>query len=805
MTMKKLIAAILMLSLLCTAALADGMQKSGSPAVDAQVDAAEQVDTAYSAWPAASDVVIELWTQNDERYLSNVGSYYDLAALGSDEYVAPRVKVYNHGSSEQPVSMSWSFDGNEVSFNDSKVSANDWESWTASKRTAEAHYGAGSHTVTVTVNEHVVGSMTYTLTNSGSSSGAFDTWRAGTTITTDFYSRTADDLATQYGNGATVHPSMLKEGEWFSPVLLLDNNSGIDSPDLSVSCTIDGVDSSSWSSFSNRDGYVTTLYLSENNAAKCSEPGSHYAVFTVNGIEVGRVNWTVTSGSQSGLGYVTSFYRRNDQELIAEYGANATVDPSMLGSGEWFTPTLDIINEGSTASPELNVSCTIDGTDSSSWSPVTFQAGDARTLSLGKNNANRCKEIGSHTAVFTVNGQQVASVSWNVSSGAGAAPAVPAAPAANTGAVTVPWGTYGDMTVSLWSQDASRYLEDCGSVGDLNKLSAGQYYAPRVRFNNQSSASVQVSMYWVLDGERLSFESFTVNLIGGSSQTLGQETASRYMNEGSHSLQVFVDGTQLCSFYWTIGRGVAGSQPVVPAAPAVTAPPAAPVVPAAPVAPAAPSGTQPHDVADPIYFNSAAELLAIFPHVTRFNEAVNQLTVYFDQTLAAGTKVRCFYYMNDGDYDSQYVTLTSNSDNVTFNLPNWKSSESVNVEFPLDASRWVLRTAQGDLASKYKTIDASFWRWSFNNTVFAPADFFFHVKNCQVIDYITFENNAMAGYSVWLRDAAGNPTAKVRMDQSSHVEWVDVYENGEEKETIYSSDSRINDYKWVEGSYALGF
>ena len=644
MTMKKLaaVAAILLVFLFCLSASAD------------------TVKTSSSSWPTSSDVVIELWTQNDTRYLSNVGTSFDLAQLGSDEYVAPRVKVYNRTSEKKTVSMSWDLDGSTVSFSDYEVAAGDWNSWTASQSTAENHYSLGTHTVTVTVNGHVAGSMTYTLTdsrqstwptssdvsiqmwsqndtsylsnvgtsidlsslgsdeyvaprvivtNSSSSSQSMDMtwvidndsltfntitvdagatrsvtlgqsdaegyygtgshsltvycggqsvgsltwtiiegstetqWWNGTTFTGLLVRQDGNDNLHEYDNGATVNLSDLADGEWFTPALKIRNDSGVDSPELTVRCTLDG-STSSWDAFINRDGYTSTNTLSQRNASAGNQVGSHTAVFTVNGTEVATITWTVVDNSAedqwwNGTTFTGLIVRKDSSSNLQEYDNGSTLNPADLGSGEWFSPTLKIRNDSGVNSPDLNVTCTLDG-EASSWSTFTNKDGYTTTLTVSQSNASAGNEPGTHTAVYSVNGTEVATITWTVASVS----------------TETQWWDGATFTGLLIRKDSSSNLQEYDNGSTLNPadLGSGEWFTPALKIRNDSGVdSPDLNVTCVLDGAASSWSTFTNKADHTNTLNVSQVNASAGNEPGAHTAVFYVNGTEVATVTWTIG------------------------------------------------------------------------------------------------------------------------------------------------------------------------------------------------------------------------------------------------------------
>lgn len=214
--------------------------------------------------------------------------------------------------------------------------------------------------------------------------------------------------------------------------------------------------------------------------------------------------------------------------------------------------------------------------------------------------------------------------------------------------------------------------------------------------------------------------------------------------------------------------------------------------------------TAPHTVSNPIYFDSAEQLCASVPKIANFMISGDTLTVFFDQTIPANTKVSCYHYKNSGDTKTEYVTTTSATNGVSFTLSDLNASKSMKVGFPMDATRWVLRTPLGELAAKYKTVDVGYWRWDSRPNSFEGPDFNFHVANNQVVDSLSFDKGKLEYAIIFAMDDSNQLAARACM-KNGKLSWFERYENGREMETVYSSDARHKDYEWIEAAYPFTF
>lgn len=173
--------------------------------------------------------------------------------------------------------MRWDVDGQEITFPGvSTIPVNSWKMWTLSPEDAASFETGGSHTVTAYANGQNIASMTWNVT-------AAPAWRRNTVITAQLWSKSDEGFVYQFVDD-TVDLSDIRENEWLTPVLVLDNQGDADTNSYVVTCAIDGDDPVSWDPNITEPGYTSRLNLNMTTAGQYMTTGAHTAVFYIDGV-----------------------------------------------------------------------------------------------------------------------------------------------------------------------------------------------------------------------------------------------------------------------------------------------------------------------------------------------------------------------------------------------------------------------------------------------------------------------------------------------------------------------------------------
>lgn len=164
-------------------------------------------------WPSADEVRASMWLQNSRDYLSDAGDTVDPAALGKDEYLAPRLFVTNSTGTAQTVSQSWTIDGRAIVFDDKTLKPGRTASWTIDSDAAAAFYTPGSHTLSAVINGQPGYSYTWTVKAA---------WPAASDISLQLWLQNADKYLSELGTD--VNTASFGTDEYAAPRLQLFNN-----------------------------------------------------------------------------------------------------------------------------------------------------------------------------------------------------------------------------------------------------------------------------------------------------------------------------------------------------------------------------------------------------------------------------------------------------------------------------------------------------------------------------------------------------------------------------------------------------
>ena len=331
------------------------------------------------------------------------GVEVSMGDLGEDEYYSPFLTLTNNSSETVSVKVTAVYDGKSQTWNDAEIRAQDYHSFSLDKMNAMPQ--EGSHTIVWSVNGQEVARFSWTVKKSNSPLDIF-------TVKISLGRRTDKGLAAEVSQKDGVEASMgdLGEDEYYSPYLTLTNNSS-ETVTVKVTAVYDGK-SCTWGDTEIKALKGNSFSLIRKTAMP--QEGSHTIVWSVNGQEVASFSWTVKK-SNSPLDIFTvetSLDRKTDKGWVAEVSQRDGVEVSMgaLGEDEYYSPYLMLINNSQQA-VAVKVTAVYDG-KSQTWSDAEINALDYSSFSLSRKNVT--PQMGSHTIVWSVNGQEVARFNWTV-------------------------------------------------------------------------------------------------------------------------------------------------------------------------------------------------------------------------------------------------------------------------------------------------------------------------------------------------------------------------------------------------------
>ncbi len=497
-----------------------------------------------TGWLAESSDYISLWTQNDEKYLEDVGTSFDLRQLGSDEYVAPCYYLQNDSSQRHEVVCYWLIDGEQIEFEDDVLDSGDHMICSLSRETA-SEYGVGSHCAEIYVNGQKVREFSWTITagsDAPSVTGAtYDKnltgWLRDATIDVALWTQNADRYIEQVGDEYGLEG--LGSGEYVAPRLRVTNHSS-GTQTAVIKWVIDG-DKLTWLEGTIEAGDTFSTSLDETDTDYFT-PGVHEADFYVNDTHVASYRWVLTqngSGVDDWLQTASvsiSLWRQDDDNFYADMGDSYM--PSGLTGGEYVAPRLYVTNNSS-VQQTASVYWMIDG-EKITFNNRKIEPGEQLNWTLIQETAREYEAAGTHTMEAYVNERLMTTYTWTVTQ-----PVATPTPEPD-------WLQTATIEISLWSRDDEHYIKDIGNSYTLSALGSGVYVVPRLFVTNNSSINQSASVYWMIDGNKISFSDTTLEPAEQRGWSLPQSTARKYETDGAHTAKVYINDRLMKTYTWTV-------------------------------------------------------------------------------------------------------------------------------------------------------------------------------------------------------------------------------------------------------------
>ena len=213
--------------------------------------------------------------------------------------------------------------------------------------------------------------------------------------------------------------SILKQGEWFSPVLKVDNYSGIVLPKFQVVFCIDGIEKGTWTIpelVDNKKGAYWN-WLKRSQPSVSNNFGFHTITYSVLDNVVCTFNWQVTNPALDwilGLSYSAYLIKRqkntNQQIVVGMLGRK-----SLLDQGEYYTPKLLITNISANSTPGFSIDYYVDDlTKKKTLSFDTIKPNNSSATILNEFDGTNFMEIGKHFIIYQISGVVVCKFEWEI-------------------------------------------------------------------------------------------------------------------------------------------------------------------------------------------------------------------------------------------------------------------------------------------------------------------------------------------------------------------------------------------------------
>ena len=215
--------------------------------------------------------------------------------------------------------------------------------------------------------------------------------------------------------GSRGDASILQSGDYFTPVLKMENHSGYSLPAFTVEYVIDGIERGNWTIDSMDDGVIQSLWLTNKVPQIAANYGHHSIVYSILGHEVCSFSWFIENHKYDWLASLScsaALQQYKENTYIKRVGLLGR--KSLLEKEQYYSPVLTLKNNCMSDTPAFAVKCSIDGHSDTSWANSTIKPGEIRNYKFGFDTAQQYMGIGKHTITYSVFDQVIGKLDWEI-------------------------------------------------------------------------------------------------------------------------------------------------------------------------------------------------------------------------------------------------------------------------------------------------------------------------------------------------------------------------------------------------------
>lgn len=216
--------------------------------------------------------------------------------------------------------------------------------------------------------------------------------------------------------GSFANAADLKTGSFYTPLLKMENHSGISSPQqFTITCVVDGTLKNTWSIKELENGHIQSCWLGEKNDLSVALIGIHSAEFFVDNHSVCSFIWCLANPKNDWILHLSS-----SMTLVLYNGNNSkgklgsSVALKEIGTGNYVTPIIVLKNTTDADTPPFTMNCTIDGETKLSWDNCVVKKGTTSTYKIGEGAATPFVSKGAHNIVYSIMGHTVGKFDWSI-------------------------------------------------------------------------------------------------------------------------------------------------------------------------------------------------------------------------------------------------------------------------------------------------------------------------------------------------------------------------------------------------------
>ena len=215
--------------------------------------------------------------------------------------------------------------------------------------------------------------------------------------------------------GAKGNASILQNGEFLAPILRIENCTDYDLPAFTVEYVIDDIQKGRWQVKSLAKGITQLLWITDKVPQIAYEFGVHTINYSILGNTVCSFTWAVENHA---FDWLTSL---SCSAILQMYNNNTFVKKggllgrkSLLEKKQYYSPALYLKNNLGSSTPTFEIECTIDGYSGISWANCSLKADETRYYYLSEERARRYMNIGKHLIIYSIKGQVICRLEWEI-------------------------------------------------------------------------------------------------------------------------------------------------------------------------------------------------------------------------------------------------------------------------------------------------------------------------------------------------------------------------------------------------------